>query len=129
MSLKSLQILTCPRAFFRLLYYNNTVNIVLVLSTKRFYHILHFLGVASAAPSKANSLSIFDNPTIPWNASDRLSLPILSHVRHAGTSAMALNISTCPVTVTMASRLRETCNSPHHKPNRLTRDQKWRKHL
>lgn len=67
----------------------------------RFYHLLHFLGAAFAAPSKASSLSIFDNPTIPWNASDSLSLPILSHVRRAGTSALTVNVSTCIVTVTM----------------------------
>lgn len=65
----------------------------------RFYHLLSFLGVASAAPSKADSLSIFDNPTIPWNVSDGLPVPILSHVRRAG-SRMALNVSTCAVTVT-----------------------------
>ncbi|KAH6957239.1 hypothetical protein DER45DRAFT_569539 [Fusarium avenaceum] len=67
----------------------------------RFYHLLHFLGAAFAAPSKADSLSLFDNPTIPWNTSDSLSLPVLSHVRRAGTSTLALNVTVCRVTVTM----------------------------
>jgi hypothetical protein len=97
MLVKSLWILKYPRTFFRLLYYN-----YIVLYTMRFYHLFHFLGVALAAPSKGkgNSLSIFDNPTIPWNSSDSLPLPFLSHARRAG-STMTLNVSTCLVTVTV----------------------------
>lgn len=67
----------------------------------RFYLLLHFLGVAFAVPSKANSLSIFDNPTISWKSIDSLSLPILSHVRRAGTPIMTLNMSICDVSITM----------------------------